>query len=139
MNLSEELARVAGEAITPAEIATLLLLACAEMEDAQVHFNLMFEQYASDHTAHKIAMAKATIEHSSDINPNTAKPYNATEKEALAILDCQETLFQSELADARKTVAQEIVRNKRQEVSALQTMAANVRMELEFERVRPNT
>ncbi len=136
--LAMELQRAAGETVNPAEIMTLLLLACAEMEDAQQHFGRMFEEYATAHSAYKLKMAKERIEVSADVNPRNAKPFTVDEKDAMALIACQDEFFRSELAEAKKSVAWELVRNKRQEVSALQTMAANIREEMGFERVKPN-
>lgn len=123
--------------VSPADMMGLILRSCGEMNEAQEHFSETFIDYAISRSAYKIAYAKRIMELSGQVNIETGKRFTEEEKRAAAEITAEEELFRYELAEAKKSIAWEAVRNKRQEVSALQTMAANVRQEMEFQNTGP--
>lgn len=103
------------------DVESEILRLSAKLEHATDDLAALLQTEAGAEVAHKRAMAKAMLE---------ATGSTVSEREAQSILKCVDQLLDRRISEALASAQKELCHSLRAQLSALQTLAANIRAQV---------
>lgn len=113
--------------LTPADLQSEMIRLSRLLDQGIDYLTEAAVEYAETDNAYRMARAKALLESEGTVSERNAQADLATSKERVA----------ARLADGMKQAALEAVRSRRQQLSALQSLAAAYRAEVEHSKYGP--